>query len=135
MRSTAETTTAPSSVRMGAMDVAGKQGGAGLPLEFVNSPAYGVNGELQPLGRGAETAASHHFQENPGGVPVGETAEGDLMAFLQWNAPFQCERHTRSLPSAKLGRICLEVQPGRVYYLWVFFTPNNTAGTGFLRGF
>ena len=105
---------------MGAMDVAGKQGGADLPLELVNSPAHGVDGEFQPLGRGAETAASHHFQENPGGVPVGETAEGDLMAFLQWNAPFQCERHTRSLPSAKLGRICLEVQPVRVYYLWVF---------------
>ena len=71
------------------MDVAGKQRGADLPLEIIDPPADDIDRQFQPLGGGSEAAASHHFQEHPGGVPVGQTAETDSVVFLLRNAPFQ----------------------------------------------
>jgi hypothetical protein len=57
------------------------------------------------LAGGPETAAADHFQENPGGVPIRETADSDLLAFLLRNAPFHDQTHTDSFLPAKLGRI------------------------------
>ena len=65
-----------------AMNVADEHGGAGLPLEIADAPAHGIDRKAKPFGRGAETAAARDFQENAGSVPVLETAEGDLPAFL-----------------------------------------------------
>ena len=87
------------------MDVAGEQGGADLALEIVDAPAHAVDGQVQPLRGGPETAAADHFQENPGGVPIRETADSDLLAFLLRNAPFHDQTHTDSFLPAKLGRI------------------------------
>ena len=75
-----------------AVDVAREQGGADLALEIVDPAAHGVDRQIEPLGRGTKTAATHDFQENAGRVPIGETADGDLLAFLLWNAPFPTRR-------------------------------------------
>ena len=74
----------------GAVNVAGEQGGADLALKIVDPPAHRVDGQVEPLGCRPEAAATHDFQENPGRVPIRETAESALMAFLLWNAPFRC---------------------------------------------
>ena len=79
------------------MDVAREQGGADLALEIVDAPAHAVDGQVQPLRGGPETAAADHFQENPGGVPIRETADSDLLAFLLRNAPFHDQTHTHVL--------------------------------------
>ena len=78
----------------GAMDVAREQRGADLPLEIVDPPAHDVDRQVKPLGRGSEAPAPHDFQKYPGRVPIRETAENDLMAFLLRNAPFQRQTHT-----------------------------------------
>jgi hypothetical protein len=93
------------------MDVAGEQGGADLPLEVIDSPADAVDGELEALSRGPETSAAHHFQKNPGGVPIRQPAESCPMAFFLGNAPFQRQMHTSPLPLDKLGRISSDPQP------------------------
>ena len=94
MRSTAETTSEPFVGQAGAMDVAGEQGGADLPFEIIDPPAHDIDGQSEALGRGSEAPAPHDFQKYPGRVPIGETAEGGLVAFLLWNAPFQRQTHT-----------------------------------------
>ncbi len=78
----------------GAMDVARKQGGADLPLEIIDPPANDVDRQVKPLGRGSEASATHDLQKYPGRVPIRETAESDLVAFLLRNAPFQRQTHT-----------------------------------------
>ncbi len=86
----------------GAVDVAGEQGGADLPLEIGDAPAHAVDGKVQPLRGGPETAAADHFQENPGGVPIRETTDS-LWVFLLRNAPFHDQTHTDSFPEGKLA--------------------------------
>ena len=72
----------------GAMDIAGKQRGADLPLEVIDPPAHDIDRQFQPFGRGSEAAAPHDFQEHPGGVPVGQTAEADLDGVPPEERPF-----------------------------------------------
>lgn len=79
---------------MGAVDVAGEQGGAGLALEIVDPPAHGVDRQRQALGRRPETSASDDFEEYAGRIPIREAAEICLWAFRQENAPFRQGVHT-----------------------------------------
>src|SRR3981189_1854455 len=92
------------------MDVAREQRGADLALKVVNSPANDIDGQIKPLGRGPEASTAHHFQKNPGRIPIRETSDRDLLAFLLRNAPFQRQTHTQPFLPAKLGRIPYEPQ-------------------------
>jgi hypothetical protein len=76
------------------MDVAREKGGADLPLKIIDSPADDVDGEFKPLGCGSEASAAHNLQKHSGRVPIGQTPEGNLMAFLLRNAPVQRDMHT-----------------------------------------
>src|SRR5262249_54235158 len=79
----------------GAVNVAREQRGRDLPLEIVDAAAHDIDRQAKPLGRGAETTAARDFQENPGRVPVCQAADGGVLAFLLWNAPFCRQIHTK----------------------------------------
>ena len=81
----------------GAVNVADEHGGAGLPLEIADAAAHGIDGKAKPFGRGAEAAAARDFQEHARSVPVLQTVEGDLPAFLLTERPFPTARCIQSL--------------------------------------
>ena len=64
------------------MEVAGEQGGANLPLEIIDPAANNIDGQVEPFSRGPEAPATDNLQENPGRVPIRETAESELLVFL-----------------------------------------------------
>ena len=87
----------------GAVNIAGEQGRADLTFEIVDPPAHRIDGQIEPLGCRSEAAAANHFQKNPRRVPIGKTAERDLIAFLLRNAPFRCQMHTSPLRRLSLA--------------------------------
>src|SRR5262249_41172032 len=79
--------------------------GAGLPFEIIDPPAHGVDWEAEPVGRGAEAATTHDFQEDARRVPICETG-GRNLAFLLGNAPFRGDMHTSPFRLLNLAEYC-----------------------------
>src|SRR3954468_15403816 len=90
------------------MNVAREQGRSDLTLEIVDSATNCVDRETKPFRCGPGTSTTHHFQKNPGRVPIGQASDADLRVFLLRNAAFQQRTHTASLLPAKLWQNIVE---------------------------